>query len=192
MSILAPSITERKPHPHLAGPYIFSPVDIAVATVEMGARITADYAHRNRKLFLVGIAKGGLRFWSDLQSAIDTAHIQMVATIMGISSYGAGTISNHAPSMTIVLAEDVSGHDVLVVEDIIDGGDTVNFVRDIFRASNPASLEVATLLHKFKAPISPRYWGLRCPDQFVVGYGLDYKGLYRELPGIGVLAPEHR
>ena len=153
---------------------------------ELGAQITRDYA--GRRLMVVGVLKGSLIFLADLLRAIGPAvdvHVDFVA----VTSY-AGTASTGTIRVLLDLRENPQGRDVLIVEDIVDTGLTLASLTETLRARKPKSLEVCTLLDKpvcRKTPFSPKYAGFVIPDEFVVGFGLDYNERYRQLPYVGVL-----
>ena len=156
---------------------------------ELGAQITRDYAGRN--LLLVSILKGSVVFMADLMRAI-----QMPCGIdfMVVSSYGgANTTSTGLVKIVKDLDQDLSGKDLLIVEDILDTGITLSHLVPMLKLRNPASVRLCTILSKpsrRKADIEPDYLGFEVPDEFVVGYGLDYDENYRNLPYVGVLKPE--
>jgi len=156
---------------------------------ELGARISADYA--GRQLTLVSVLKGSLPFMADLMRAID---LPVRIDLMEVSSYG-GTSTESSGLVRILkdLSASIEGEDVLIVEDIIDTGLTLNYLIRYLRGKNPASLRICTLLDKparrlVEIPVD--YRGFEIPDRFVVGYGLDYGELYRNLRIVGVLRPE--
>lgn len=151
---------------------------------ELGAQLSADYA--GKKPVLIGILKGSVPFMADLMRAMTEDH---TIDFMGASSYS-GEASSGVVRLTLDLRESISGRDVLVVEDIIDTGLTLSYLRQNLLTRQPRSLELVTLLDKpdcRKVNISPKYCGFRIPNEFVVGYGLDYNEAYRHLPYIGVL-----
>ena len=156
---------------------------------ELGAQITRDYAGRD--LLLVSILKGSVVFMADLMRAI-----QMPCGIdfMVVSSYGgANTTSTGLVKIVKDLDQDLSGKDLLIVEDILDTGITLSHLVPMLKLRNPASVRLCTILSKpsrRKADIEPDYLGFEGPDEFVVGYGLDYDEKYRNLPYVGVLKPE--
>lgn len=156
---------------------------------ELGAQITRDYAGRD--LLLVSILKGSVVFMADLMRAI-----QMPCGIdfMVVSSYGgANTTSTGLVKIIKDLDQDLSGKDLLIVEDILDTGITLSHLVPMLKLRNPASVRLCTILSKpsrRKADIEPDYLGFEVPDEFVVGYGLDYDENYRNLPYVGVLKPE--
>ena len=162
---------------------------IAAKVSELGARITADYAERS--LTLVSVLKGSLPFMADLMRAID---LPLRIDLMEVSSYG-GTATESSGLVRILkdLSKSIEGEDVLIVEDIIDTGLTLNYLIRYLRGKNPATLRICTLLDKparrlVEIPVD--YIGFTIPDQFVVGYGLDYGEVYRNLRFVGVLKPE--
>ena len=155
---------------------------------EIGARITEDY--RGEKPLLVGVLRGAVVIMSDLMRNID---LQCELDFMDISSYGSGSSSSGVVRILKDLEEDITDRHVLIVEDIIDTGLTLSYLMRSLHARKPASLEVCALLSKpsrRRAELDVRYLGFEVPDEFVVGYGLDYAGAYRNLPDICVLKPE--
>jgi len=155
---------------------------------EIGARITEDYA--GEKPLLIGILRGAVVIMSDLMRNID---LQCELDFMDISSYGTGTSSSGVVRILKDLEEDITDRHVLIVEDIIDTGLTLSYLMRSLQARKPASLEICALLSKpsrRRADLDVRYLGFEVPDEFVVGYGLDYAGAYRNLPDICVLKPE--
>jgi hypoxanthine phosphoribosyltransferase len=150
----------------------------------MGEQITRDYAGKN--LHLLGVLKGACIFLSDLMRAID---LPVSLDFIGISSYGAATKSSGEVRITKDLDVSLAGKDVLVVEDIIDTGLTLNYMVNIFKSREVQSLAIAALLDKperHKIEVEARYLGFTIPNEFVVGYGLDVGELYRNLPFIAV------
>jgi hypoxanthine phosphoribosyltransferase len=155
---------------------------------EIGARITEDY--RGEKPLLIGILRGAVVIMSDLMRHID---LQCELDFMDISSYGTGTSSSGVVRILKDLEEDITDRHVLIVEDIIDTGLTLSYLLRSLQARKPASLEICALLSKpsrRRVDLDVRYLGFEVPDEFVVGYGLDYAGAYRNLPDICVLKPE--
>ena len=155
---------------------------------EIGARITEDY--EGEKPLLIGILRGAVVIMSDLMRNID---LQCELDFMDISSYGTGTSSSGVVRILKDLEEDITGRHVLIVEDIIDTGLTLSYLMRSLQARKPASLEICALLSKptrRRADLNVRYLGFEVPDEFVVGYGLDYAGAYRNLPDICVLKKE--
>ncbi len=160
---------------------------IRARLAEMAAEIDADYAGRD--LLLVGVLKGAVMVMADLARALHS-HCEM--DWMAISSYGSGTKSSGVVRILKDLDRDIMGRNVLVVEDIIDSGLTLSWLLANFESRQPASLEVAALLRKpeaAKVDVPVRYVGFDIPNEFVVGYGLDYAERYRNLPFVGTLAP---
>ncbi len=166
-------------------PYI-SERRLAARVRALGRSIRADY--RGRDLVLVGILKGSFIFMADLARAID---LPLTCDFMRVSSYGSGTASSGRVKMEFDLSQPVKGRDVLLVEDIVDTGWTLDHVLKELRRQKPASLRLAALLHKpertrVEVPID--YLGFTIPDRFVVGYGLDFDGRYRNLRHLAVLS----
>ncbi len=156
---------------------------------ELGARLSTDY--EGRDLVLVSVLKGALPFMADLMRAM-TIPVQI--DLMEVSSYG-GTSTETSGLVRILkdLSSSIEGKDVLIVEDIIDTGLTLNYLLRYLRGKNPRTLRICALLDKPArrlVEIDIDYRGFTVPDQFVVGYGLDYGEFYRNLPFIGVLKPE--
>jgi len=155
---------------------------------ELGGRISADYAGLNPLLLCV--LKGGYVFLADLTRCLTIKHD---VDFMAISSYGDGTESSGVVRILKDLDRDISGRHVLVVEDIIDTGRTLAYLMQNLRVRQPASLKVCTLLNKpsrREIDLDVDYTGFEIPDRFVIGYGLDYAGHYRNLMFVGVLKPE--
>lgn len=155
---------------------------------ELGARISEDYAGRNP--VLICILKGAFIFTADLMRELT---IPARVDFMAISSYGQRVRTSGVVQILKDLDRSIEGEHVLVVEDIIDSGLTLNYLMDNLRSRRPASLRTCVLLDKpsrRQQPFTPDYIGFQVPDKFVIGYGLDYAGLYRNLPYIGVLKPE--
>ena len=155
---------------------------------EIGARITEDY--RGENPLLIGVLRGAVVVMSDLIRNID---LQCELDFMDISSYGTGTSSSGVVRILKDLEEDITDRHVLIVEDIIDTGLTLSYLLRSLQARRPASLEICALLSKpsrRRAELDVRYLGFEVPDEFVVGYGLDYAGAYRNLPDICVLKSE--
>jgi hypoxanthine phosphoribosyltransferase len=168
---------------------LLSEDQIQAKVAELGARISADYA--GRELTLVSVLKGSLPFMADLMRAI-TIPVQI--DLMEVSSYG-GTATESSGLVRILkdLSSSIDGRDVVIVEDIIDTGLTLNYLVRYLRGKNPSSLRICTLLDKPArrlVEIAIDYLGFEIPDQFVIGYGLDYGERYRNLRFVGVLRPE--
>lgn len=154
---------------------------------QLGEEISRDYA--GREPVLVAILRGSYVFMADLSRSLD---ILCRADFMSVSSYGAGTTSSGQVNIVKDLSDSIEGRDVIVVEDILDTGNTLHYLFQVLQARHPASLKLAVLLDKPSRrtkPIQADYVGFTVPDEFVVGYGLDYNELYRNLPYIGVLKP---
>src|SRR5690242_17154558 len=162
---------------------------ISTRVAELGARISADY--QGRTLTLVSVLKGSLPFMADLMRAID---LPLRIDLMEVSSYGGATTESSGLVRILKdLSASIAGEDVLIVEDIIDTGLTLNYLIRYLRGKNPATLRICTLLDKparrlVEIPVD--YIGFEIPDQFVIGYGLDYGEVYRNLRFVGVLKPE--
>ena len=151
----------------------------------LGAQITEDF--RDKNLLVLGILKGCVFFMTDLVRNID---LPLCIDFMTVSSYGSGTESTGRVKITKDVDIDIKDYDVLIVEDILDSGKTLNYVSDILKTRGARSIKIVTLLDKPErrvAPITPDYVGCDVPDEFVVGYGLDYDQKYRNLPYIGQL-----
>jgi hypoxanthine phosphoribosyltransferase len=154
---------------------------------ELGKRISDDY--RGKELVLIGVLKGGVVFLSDLIREI-TVPLDM--DFISVSSYGNSTISSGVVRIIKDIDIDISGKQVLIVEDLVDTGLTLSYLKDLFRRRSPADVKVCTALDKperRKTEIEIEYRGIVIPDKFVVGYGLDYQGKYRNLPDVCVLNP---
>src|SRR6476659_6621463 len=171
------------------GEILVTEEQIRAKVAEMGARIGADYA--DRRLTLVSVLKGSLPFMADLMRAIP---VPVRIDLMEVSSYG-GSATESSGLVRILkdLSATIEGEDVLIVEDIIDTGLTLHYLIRYLRGKNPATLRICTLLDKPArrlVDIPVDYVGFTIPDQFVVGYGLDYGEYYRNLRFVGVLRPE--
>ncbi|MHB1017294.1 MAG: hypoxanthine phosphoribosyltransferase [Coriobacteriia bacterium] len=169
---------------------IISEEEIGARVRELGAQIGRRYAGGDRPLLLVAVLRGAALFVGDLSRAIE-APVEL--DFMAVSSYGSSTKSSGVVRILKDLDEDIEGRDVLVVEDILDTGLTLKYLLRNLASRKPKSLEVVTLLSKEgkqQVPIECAYVGFSVPDEFVVGYGLDYAERYRNLPYIGVLKRE--
>jgi hypoxanthine phosphoribosyltransferase len=168
---------------------LFSEAEIRARVEALAAEISRDYAATPP--LLVSVLKGALYFVADLSRALT---IPVALDFMAITSYGPAQASSGAVRLIKDLDEEIGGRHVLLVEDIIDTGLTAAYLLRILRARDPASLRICTLLDKTARRIVDTlpiaYRGFEIPDTFVVGYGLDYRQLYRNLPYIGVLKPE--
>ncbi|MEL7647823.1 MAG: hypoxanthine phosphoribosyltransferase [Sedimentibacter sp.] len=163
--------------------------DVLQAKVaELGAKITEDY--RDKELLLVCVLKGAVIFVSDLMRKID---LPLDIDFMAISSYGSNTQSSGVVRILKDLNQSIEGRHVLIVEDIIDSGLTLSYLAENLKARGPASVEICTILDKPSrrtTQLDIKYTGFQVPDEFVVGYGLDYSEKYRNLPYIAVLKEE--
>ncbi len=156
---------------------------------ELAGQIEADYQD-DEDLLLICVLKGGFIFLSDLSRKMKRPH---ALDFMAVSSYGSGTESSGAVQIIMDLKQPITGRNVLVIEDIIDSGHTLNYMRRTLLARNPASLRICTLLNKpsrREVDVPVEYLGFDIPDEFVVGYGLDFDEIYRNLPFIAVLKSE--
>ena len=166
----------------------FSANELQEKVKELGAQITRDYEGKD-PLF-VGVLKGSFVFMADLMRAVD---LYCDIDFMAVSSYGSGTTTTGAVKINKDLTYNVEGRHIILIEDILDSGVTLSYLKKYIEARKPASVSICTLLDKparRKADINADYVGFECPDAFIVGYGLDYAERYRNLPCIGVLKPE--
>ena len=164
------------------GEVLVSADELQRRVAELGEEISRDYA--GRSLLLVGVLKGAVFFLSDLMRFIE---IPVELDFMAVASYGSATDSSGVVRILKDLDAAIEGRDVLIVEDIVDSGLTLQYLMRNLGSRNPRSLAVCALLTKpqrRKVDLPTRYVGFEIPDRFVIGYGLDYAGLYRELPGI--------
>lgn len=162
--------------------------EIVTAARELGQKLTEDYQGKNP--ILVGILKGSVPFMAELIKHIDT-YIEL--DFMLVSSYHGGTSSSGVINIIKDMDQDIKGRDILFVEDIIDTGKTLKSLKELFEGRQPASVKIATLLDKPEGrlvEIEADYTCFTIPNEFVVGYGLDYDENYRNLPYIGVLKEE--
>ena len=153
----------------------------------LGCQITADYA--GREPLLVSVLRGSYIFMADLTRSVD---LDVAVDFMAVSSYGAGTVSTGQVEIKKDLSDSIEGKDLILVEDILDSGNTLYYLLDVLRARKPASIRICTLMDKPERrtkPIKADYVGFTIPDAFIVGYGLDYAEKYRNLPYVGVLKP---
>ncbi|GAB3678791.1 hypoxanthine phosphoribosyltransferase [Actinocorallia lasiicapitis] len=154
---------------------------------ELAAQIDKDY--EGKDLLLVAVLKGAVMVMADLARAL---HSHVCLDFMAVSSYGSGTKSSGVVRILKDLDTDISGKNVLIVEDIVDSGLTLSWLIDNLKTRQPASLEVCAILRKpeaVKTEIDVKYIGFDIPNEFVIGYGLDYAEKYRNLPFVGTLAP---
>jgi len=159
--------------------------DVAARIEEMGRRISEDY--EGKQVHLICVLKGGVFFMCELAKKIN---VPVSLDFMSVSSYGDGTSSNGVVRIVKDLDESLEGKDVLVVEDIIDSGRTLSYLLEILEKRKPKSMRLCTLLDKPDRRVSDvkvDYVGFEIPDEFVVGYGLDYAQKYRNLPYIGIV-----
>ena len=165
---------------------LLSEEEVAKRIKEMGEVISSDY--EGRPLHLICILKGGVFFTCELAKRIS---LPLTLDFMSVSSYGAGTVSSGIVKIVKDLDEPSEGKDVLIVEDIIDSGNTLSYLIEVLKQRNPRSIELCTLLDKperrVKKQVTVKYTCFTVPDQFIVGYGLDYDQKYRNLPYIGVI-----
>ena len=163
--------------------------EIRDIVARMGAEISQDYADKNP--LVVAVLRGAVVFMADLMRAIDCP---IGIDFMAVSSYGDGAKSSGVVRIVKDLDTKIEGRDILIVEDILDSGLTLSYLMELLRGRGPASVEVAAFLVKDvpgnTPAVKPRYVGAHVPDEFIVGYGLDYAERYRNLPYIGVLKPE--
>ena len=167
---------------------LFSQDEIDRRLDELAAEINRDYA--GKEPMLISVLRGSFVFMADL-----TRKITLPCTVdfMAVSSYGKGTTSSGQVQITKDLSDDIEGKDILVVEDILDSGNTLSYLMKLLQARHPASIRLCTLLDKPSRrvkPVQADYVGFPVEDLFVVGYGLDYAERYRNLPYIGVLKPQ--
>ncbi|GAX04514.1 hypoxanthine phosphoribosyltransferase [Secundilactobacillus pentosiphilus] len=167
---------------------LYSQDDIKAACQRLGADITRDYA--GKKPLFIGVLKGVIFFMTDLLRELDfLADIDFI----DVSSYHGGTASTGEITLVHDIDTDISGRDVIIVEDILDTGRTLAYLRDRLSERKPKSLKVCTLLDKPEGRVveaKADYVGFNVPNEFLVGYGLDYVEYYRNLPYVGVLKPE--
>lgn len=168
---------------------LFTQEQLRECVARMGAQIAQDYAD-SKQLIVISVLKGAAIFMADLVRAID---LPVEMDFMAVSSYGSAAKTSGVVRIIKDLSTSIEGKDVLIAEDILDSGLTLDYLIKTLSSRNPASLEVATLLYKKgvqKADVRCRYVGFDCPDEFIVGYGLDYAERYRNLPYVGILKPE--
>lgn len=165
---------------------LLSEEEVAARVKEIAEEISRDY--NGKPLHLICILKGGVFFTCELAKRIN---LPLTLDFMSVSSYGAGTVSSGIVKITKDLDEPIEGKDVLIVEDIIDSGNTLAYLIEVLKQRNPNSIELCTLLDKperrVKDQVKVKYTCFTVPDQFIVGYGLDYDQIYRNLPYIGVI-----
>ena len=167
---------------------LFTEEQLRTRVKELAKEIEADYA--GKEIMLIGILRGSFVFMADLCRYID---LPCTLDFMSVSSYGKSTSSTGQVQITKDLSEDITGRHVIVVEDILDSGNTLSYLLKILEHRHPASVRLCTLLDKpdrRAKQVNVHYSGYTIPDAFVVGYGLDYAEMYRNLPYIGILKPE--
>ena len=173
-------------HEHVES-ILYSEEQLRQRVKELGAQITADYA--GKEPVLASVLRGSYIFMADLTRAID---LPVTVDFMAVSSYGAGTKSSGQVEIKKDLSDSIEGRDLIIVEDILDSGNTLFYLMEILKARKPASIRICTLMDKpdrRTQPIVADYVGFTIPDAFVVGYGLDYSEKYRNLPYVGILKP---
>ena len=166
---------------------MFSEEKLKNRVQEIARQITADY--QGKEIMLISVLRGSFVFMADLCRAID---LPCTLDFMAVSSYGKGTKSSGQVQITKDLSEDITDRHIIVVEDILDSGNTLSYLLKILENRHPASIRLCTLLDKPDRRVKPvevHYSGFTIPDAFVVGYGLDYAEKYRNLPYIGILKP---
>lgn len=159
--------------------------ELKAKTEELAKRITKDY--EGKDLLLVGVLKGGFMFMADLCRAID---LPLSVDFISVSSYGNSTVSSGVVRILKDIDYDITGKHVLIVEDLIDTGLTLTYLKDLFMAKHCASVKICTILDKpsrRKVNLEVDYQGIIIPDKFVIGYGLDYAEKYRNLPDVCVI-----
>lgn len=164
---------------------LFTEEQIQARVREMGAQIAADY--QDEGVLVISVLRGACIFMADLVRAMP---VPLEMDFMAVSSYGSSVKSSGVVRVIKDLTTPVEGKNILIAEDILDSGLTLNYLIKMLKSRDPKSIEVATLLYKDgtqKAKIDCKYVGFHCPDEFIVGYGLDYAERYRNLPYIGVL-----
>ena len=172
-------------HDPAIGEIIVQADDLRHRVAELGAEVSRDYAGKD--LVLIGVLKGAIFFLSDLMRAID---VPCEVDFMAVASYGSATDSSGVVRILKDLDTPIEGRDVLIVEDIVDSGLTLQYLMRSLEARGPASLEVCALLTKpsrRKVELPARYIGFEIPDRFVIGYGLDHAERYRNLPYVAAL-----
>lgn len=167
---------------------LFTEEQLQTRVKELGRMITRDYAGKE-KILLVSVLRGSYIFMADLSRAID---LPVEVDFMAVSSYGGGTASSGQVEIKKDISMNLEGYNVIIVEDILDSGNTLYYLMDMLRLRQAASISICTLLDKPERrvkPIQANYSGFTVPDAFVVGYGLDYNQKYRNLPYIGIVKP---
>ncbi|MBP1757424.1 MAG: hpt [Firmicutes bacterium] len=163
--------------------------EIDIMCRRLGEQITHDY--KGKEIILIGVLKGAFVFMADLARYID---VPCRIDFMSVSSYGSGTRTSGVVRITKDLDSDISGKHIIVVEDIVDTGLTLKHLRELLSTRNPASIALCTAFDKpdrRKVELEVEYTGLQIPDEFIVGYGLDFDGKYRNLPDVSVLGDDN-
>lgn len=170
---------------------LFTEEEIAERVSELGRAITQDYAEvAHEGIVLISVLRGAAIFMADLARAVE---LPLEMDYMALSSYGKGACSSGEVRVLKDLTSDVKGRHVIVAEDILDSGLTLKYLMKNLSSRNPASIEIATFLRKNtceQVEISCKYVGFECPNEFIVGYGLDYAERYRNVPYVGILKRE--
>lgn len=167
---------------------LYSREDLRSVVERLGKQISEDY--RDKNLLMVSILKGSVVFMADLMRAVT---VPARIDFMSVSSYGSGVKTSGVVRILKDLDKPIEGYDLLIVEDILDSGMTLDYIMGILKARNPSSIRICTLFDKPErrvTNIKADYVGLQVPDEFIVGYGLDFDEVYRNLPFIGILKPE--
>lgn len=175
-------------HKETIGTVMITREEIEAKAAEIGAQITSDYAGKD--IILVGILRGAVMWMADVMKSVD---LDMVIDFMAVSSYGAATKSSGVVKINKDLDTDIAGKDVIIVEDIVDSGVTLNYLMGYFESRGAASVRICALLDKpegRRVDINVDYIGFTVDDRFIVGYGLDFDQKYRNLPYITWLKSE--
>ena len=171
------------------GRVLLSEAELKKKVEELAARIRNDY--RGEKVIFVCVLKGAVIFFSDLVRAVGP-DVDVQLDFLAISSYGASTKSSGVVKIQKDLSSDIHGKHVIIVEDILDTGLSLSYMKKILEERCPASLEICVLLDKIDRrtlPVEVKYCGFQIPDEFVIGYGLDYAGQFRQLPAVHIAEP---
>jgi hypoxanthine phosphoribosyltransferase len=171
------------------GEILVQPTDLEQRVRQLGEEISRDYADKD--LLLIGVLKGAIFFLADLMRSIE---VPCEVDFMAVASYGSATDSSGVVRILKDLDAAIEGRDVLIVEDIVDSGLTLQYLLRSLSARSPRTLEICALLTKperRKVELNPRYVGFEIPDRFAIGYGLDFAERYRNLPYVAALAPGH-
>ena len=166
---------------------LFTEEELRLRVKEIAARIEKDYD--GKEVVLASVLRGSYIFMADLTRAID---LPVTVDFMVVSSYGSGTTSSGQVEIKKDLSDPIEGKHLIIVEDILDSGNTLYYLMEVLKARRPASIRICTLMDKPERrskPITADYVGFTIPDAFVVGYGLDYDEKYRNLPYVGILKP---